>query len=375
MKLLIQRYLAAQFILPMVLTTLFFIIFMMTFELFKFTELIATRDISLWFLLGLFGNIALTFLPMALPISILISSLYCMNRVCGDSEYIAMRAAGLTKTRLYLPFLIVSFFMTITVYQLNQVIIPRSNYDFKKKINYLTSSGLLAGIKEGQFFTMIPNVTLFADKATQYGRNLENVFLHLNQSQEKKTIFAQRGELIFERSAETLNEKLTLKLYNGNITSIDKKDDLEKILFKEYIFPITQNQLNDRVSLKETMLSSKELAEVLKMSPEEAEKLYRFDKRDLFNARYEFLNRKNGAFICLVFCLIGFSLGISGNRGKKKNSALLAISMLVIYYVLFFGLVTFVKKGQIPAFVGVFTPSVVLTLIGLKLFKGLDWQN
>jgi lipopolysaccharide export LptBFGC system permease protein LptF len=78
MRLLLQRYLAAQFILPLVVSTFFFISFLLTFELFKMTELLVTRDVSPWFMSKLIGNIALTFVPLSLPIAVFFSTIFCM---------------------------------------------------------------------------------------------------------------------------------------------------------------------------------------------------------------------------------------------------------------------------------------------------------
>lgn len=377
MRLLLQRYLAAQFILPLLVSTVFFISFLLTFELFRMTELLVTRDISLWFTLKLVGNIALTFVPLSLPIAVFFSTIYCLNRVSGDSEYIAMRAGGLTKSRILFPFLIIAGILTCSVYQLNQTVIPKSNKEFKQKLNYLTSSGLLAGIKEGQFFTLIPNLTLFASKSTKYGRNLEEVFLHLQENpQSTKVIFAEKGELIFEREPNSLTEKLTLILYDGNIVGQAKGTDQEKILFSKYIFPISQQQFEDRLSIKETMLSSKELEGVLKMTPEEAEKIYKFNKKEFFNAKYEYWNRKNGAFICFIFCFLGFTLGVTGsNRGKGRNSGLVGLMCLILYYGLYFSLVSFAKKGTIPIPIAVFLPMMVMAGLGIWFYRKLDWQS
>jgi lipopolysaccharide export system permease protein len=375
-KLLLQRYLAAQFILPLIVSTVFFISFLLTFELFKLTELLVTRDISLWFILKLIGNIALTFVPLSLPIAVFFSTIYCMNRLSSDSEYIAMRAGGLTKFRIMLPFLLVAGLLTLSVYQLNQTLIPRSNKEFRKKINYLTSSGLLAGIKEGQFFTLIPNLTLFAGEATKYGRNLSEVFLHLKESDDShRVIFAKRGELFFEKSPERLTEKLTLTLFDGNIVGQSKGKEVEKILFEKYVFPVSQKQFEDQFSIKETMLSSEELEVVLKMTEEEARKVYNFNRKEFFNAKYEFWNRKNGALICLIFCFLGFTLGITGNRGKSKNSGVLGLLCLLLYYGLYFSLVSLAKKETIPIPLAVFFPVTVITAIGLNVYRKLDWQS
>jgi len=376
MKLLLQRYLAAQFILPLVVSTVFFICFLLTFELFRLTEILITRDISFWFVLGLIGNITLTFIPLSLPIAVFFSTVYCLNRLSADSEYIAMRAGGLTKTRIMLPFLLVAGLLSASVYQLNQTLIPASNKEFKRKINFLTSSGLLAGIKEGQFFTLIPNVTLFASQSTKYGRHLKEVFLHLSEKdKQERVIFASRGELIFKRSAEDLTEKLTLILFDGNIVGQSKTMDTEKINFSKYTFPISQNQFSDRLEIKETMLSSAELEKVIKMTPEEAQKVYDFNKKEFFNAKYEFWNRKNGALICFIFCFLGFTLGISGNRGKSSNSGLRGLMCLIGYYGVFFSLVSFAKKEIIPIPLAVFLPSGLMVIVGIWFYRRLDWQS
>ena len=285
-----------------------------------------------------------------------------------------MRAGGFSKFRIMTPFLITAAMLAVSVYQLNQTVIPQSNKDFRKKINYLTSSGLLAGIKEGQFFTAIPKVTLFASEATKYGQNLRDVFLHIKDTPKSQVIFASRGQLLLERSAESLSEKLTLTLYNGNIVARNQKKDLEKILFKKYVFPITQNQFKDQFDIKETMLTSEELRDVLNMSKEEAKKAYDFNEKELFNAKYEFWNRKNGALICFVFCFLGFTIGVTGNRGKGRNSGLLGVISLIVYYSVYFSLVSLAKKQMLPIPTAVFLPSTIMIIFGLWFYKKLDWQ-
>lgn len=375
MRLLLQRYLAAQFVLPLIVSTVFFISFLLTFELFRMTELLITRDISLWFVMGLIGNIALTFIPISLPIATFFSTIYCVNRLSADSEYIAMRAGGLTKQRILLPFLLVAGLLSISVFQLNQNLIPRSNREFRQKLNFLTSSGLLASIKAGQFFTMIPNLTLFATRSTKYGRQLEEVFLHVKEGSRERAIFATRGELYFERNPEKLTEKLTLTLFDGNIVGQDKKDNLEKIIFSKYVFPVSQGHFDNRISIKETMLTSRELEAVTRMTEQEAQQAYNFSSKDYFNARYEFWSRKNGAIICFIFCFLGFTLGVTGNRGKGRNAGVTGLLCLIGYYGLYFTLVSMARKGNVPIQLAIFLPAAGISLLGAYFYRQLDWQS
>lgn len=374
MKLLLQRYLAAQFILPLFVSSVFFIAFLLTFELFRLTELLVTRDVSIGFLLNLLGSIALTFIPLSLPISVFFSTVFCLNRISGDSEYVAMRAQGLTKFKILTPFLMVSFVLSLSVYQLNQTIIPKSNKSFREKVIFLKSSGLLAGIKEGQFFTAIDNVTLFANKATKYGKDLEDVFLLVKNENKSQTILAKKGKLHLFRSSESLSEDLTLTLFQGNILTREG-DHIEKILFDKYVLPVSQQQLKNKFTLKETMLTSSELHNVINMKPQDAKKAYGFSQKDYFNAKFEYWNRKNGALICFLFSFLGFTVGVTGNRGQKKNTGQVGLMSLIGYYALFFSLVSVAKKNAIPIEMAVFGPSLVILFLGLWFYRKLDWQS
>jgi lipopolysaccharide export LptBFGC system permease protein LptF len=190
-----------------------------------------------------------------------------------------------------------------------------------------------------------------------------------------KVIFAEKGELVFERSSENLSEKLTLTLFDGNIVGHKDGKDIEKILFTKYIFPVSQKQFDDRFSIKETMLTSKELEGVLNMTQEEARVAYNFNEKEFFNAKYEFWNRKNGAFICFIFCFLGFTLGITGNRGKSKNSGIMGLMCLILYYGLYFSLVSVAKKGLLPIPVAVFLPLSIMSILGFWFYRKLDWQS
>lgn len=376
MRLLLQRYLAANFILPLVVSVVFFVMFLLTFELFRLTALLMSRDISVGFLLGLMGNLALTFIPLALPLATFFSMIFCLNKLSTDSEYIAMRAAGLTKGRLFAPFLIVSLLMATSVYFLNQQIIPYTNREFKRQVNFLTSSGLIASIKAGQFFTAIPGITMFPATVSSDGRDLGDVFLHVKEEQGERVIMARRGELIYDRDSKTLIEKLTLNLYDGGITtSKNSHADVEKILFQSYSLPITQNKFSDRISPRETMLGKDELAAVIKMTPEEAKAKYKFNNKDMFNAMYEHWNRRNTPLVCLLLTFLGFGLGVKENRGKGRNSALWGLGSLLLFYGLFFALVGMARKGNIPVPVAMAIPDLALFVLGLNFYRKLDWQS
>jgi lipopolysaccharide export system permease protein len=375
MRLLLQRYLAANFVLPLLVSLLFFVTFLLTFELFRLTALLMSRDTSLVFLLSLLGDIALTFIPLALPIATFFSVVFCLNRLSNDAEYVAMRAAGLTKGRLFSPFFLVSLLAAVSVFLLAQEVIPYTNRDFKRRVNFLTSSGLISAIKQGQFFTAINGVTLFPTKAGERGRGLEGVFLHVKEEKSSRVIIAKRGELIYERDSNNMVERLALGLEEGTITGLRNGTEVEKILFRRYFMPLSQSTYSERISPRETMLAGRELHAALRLSEEEAREKYNFTKRDMFNAQYEYWNRFNTPVLCLLLTLLGFGLGVKEGRGRGRNSAVWGLTCLLVFYGLFFALVGAARGGKLPMPVAMLVPDVLLLGAGIFFYRKLDWNS
>jgi LPS export ABC transporter permease LptF len=376
MRKLYQTYLAANFIVPFVASALFFVLFLLSFELFRITELLSSKDISFFFILGLVKDIALSFVPMAVPLALFFSTMFTISRLCSDSEYIALRASGIQKFHILLPFIFVSVLTGIMVYFLSQELIPKANKEFRTKIEYLSSSGITSGLKSGQFFTKIKNITLFPEHVDESGKEIKNIFIQIHNPNEKtdKVIYAQSGTLKIEENKQTEVESLNLLLKNGNIVDTNlEKGNIEKILFQVYEFPLSEQKFTAKIRLKENMMSRKELNRFIKNGKLAAlEQGYK--AKDYFNATYEYWQRMNNPLICVLFTFAGFCLGITGNRGRGQNNALIAIILIVIFYALFFGAIGMARDEKVPLPVALILPSFIFFLYNFRQYKKLDWQ-
>jgi lipopolysaccharide export LptBFGC system permease protein LptF len=349
----------------------------MTFELLRIMSLVSSDDITITFILGLVGNVMTTLIPMAVPISIFFSTIFCLSKLSGDSEYIALRAAGLEKIHILKPFLVVSIVVAISVYFLNQDLIPNAHRQVRKKIKIISSSSLIQGIKTGQFFTKIPNITLFPTEVDEVTKDLKDVFIHIynNKSEVEKVIFAGAGKVLHEKNEQTGIESFKLLLNNGNIVNKSKNNvNLEKILFDEYVLPISEKRFSYQTSVKEIMMNKSELEEFTSYTFEEVKKKG-FNKKVFFNAKYEYWNRLNTPFLCILLTFIGFGLGVTGNRGRGGNSSGKAILILIGYYIVYFGLVGMAKDGSIPVIISMIIPGGILLLLGARFYKKLDWVS
>ena len=369
-------YLASNFVLPFMVSTVFFVTFLMTFELFRILQLMSSKDITFGFIAGMMGDVAVTLIPMAVPLSIFFSTIYCLNKLSGDSEYIALRSFGLQKIKILTPFLLIGSVMALNLFFLNQDLVPNAHRNVRKKIKIISSTSLIEGIKTGQFFTRIPNVTLFSEKVNEVTKELDNVYLHIfdPKTSKEKIIQAKSGQILYEKNEETGLETFNLLLQNGNI--IDTGPDqlnIEKILFEKYTFPISEQKFSYNPSTKEIMMNRKELAKYIE-GGEGAAKSRGVKNKDYFNATYEYWNRFNTPVLALLLTFLGFGLGIKPNRSRGKNSSGKGILILISYYVIFFSMVSVARDGVFPVYFAMIVPSLALFGVSVYYYKALDWQ-
>ena len=272
----LQRYLAFNFITPFIISTTFFIAFLLTFQLFRITRVIINKGVSGETVLTLIGHIAITFLPMAIPLSALFATIYTLNKLSEDSEIVAMRSFGVRKIEMFTPFIILGLVIAATIFSLNRTVIPNSKTQFKNTVIRLTSKGMLTDIRPEHFFTEIPGVTLFAEKVVDKGAQMEEIFLHFKSSgsETERVIFAKSGSLIKQMSGEWDIPSIRLNLRKGNITKLNQeKMEIEKILFDEYDFPVTSSQYQPGFVTRDSMMSNRELLNFVAMKEGEVKAL------------------------------------------------------------------------------------------------------
>ena len=349
----------------------------MTFELFRIMTIVSSDDISFGFIFGLILNVMTTLVPMAVPISIFFSTIFCLSRMSGDSEYIALRAAGLTKFSIFKPFLVVSIMVAIVVFFFNQQLVPNAHKMVRQKIKIISSTSLIQGLKSGQFFTSLSNTTIFPSEIDEVSKDFKNIFLHIFEPGEKvdKIIMASRGKILHKKNEETGIESFKLLLQDGNI--VNKSADggeLEKILFKEYTLPISEKRFSYKTSLKEIMMNLEELSALIDGGLDKAIERG-FKKKEYLNAKYEYWQRWNTPVLCILLTFMGFGLGVTSNRGKSKNTSSRAIFILIGYYVVYFTLVSVSRDSSVPVQTAVVIPGLLLLALGMKQYRSMDWLS
>ncbi|MBI2522179.1 MAG: LptF/LptG family permease [Bdellovibrio sp.] len=369
---LIQRYLAANFIIPLVGSCVFFVFFLLTFQMFRVTQLIMAKDVPIVEVGSLLLSMAISFIPMAIPLSILFSMIFSLGRLSDDSEIVAARSFGLSRERLFFPYLTVGLIMALITLLLNVQVIPASRKEFKTIMLKLTSTGMLSNIKPEQFFTEIPGITLYSETVDGDGKILGNVFIHMGdqEKEEEQIILAKRGVLVKHGQESVLN--MRLHLFNGNITKTKvKSNQVEKILFDEYDFPVFQNDARPEAVNKDSTWSSYELWKVIRERKDKLREFQSIKKQRELGQEEKDIEEQTKRDVSIL----SFGLGIKKGRGKSRNTGVIALLLLILYYsVLFFG-IAMAKKGQLYPGIANFAPTLMLFGFGVYYYRKFDWAS
>ncbi|MBF0299758.1 MAG: LptF/LptG family permease, partial [Oligoflexia bacterium] len=316
MKGIIHRYLGANFVIPFVVSACASIGFLLIFQFLTITRLIVNKNVKFALIGEMVLYMVLSFLPLAIPLAVLFASIYSLNKLSSDSELLAMRSFGHSLVKMFLPFVFISLMIASALYSLHMNFIPSSESKLKVILASLATKGVLTDIKPSQFFTDIPNITIYAEKVANEGKLLTNVFMNIREDTEKekskeKIIMARQG-MLFDMSPNAYTGNFKLKLIEGNIVQITKENyenkenkennvrlsgDMEKIIFKEYLYPLPKTKLIQGFSAKDSMRSTTELYYILKEYCSKGRKLFSLDKEiEMVRTELEFYTRINNSF-------------------------------------------------------------------------------
>jgi len=167
---------------------------------------------------------------LTIPIALFISILFVLNRLKSDSELIILWAAGKSnKSILIKPILICTSFIFLFMIILSIYITPYSLNEIRHKIIDIRSSGIHSGIlKERKFISPVDSLTIFLQEIDK--NKISGLLIHdLKDPNNPNTYIAENGELIIEKNNRFL------RLYNGNIQILDKKNrKISEIYFESY---------------------------------------------------------------------------------------------------------------------------------------------
>ena len=157
---------------------------------------------------------AITFVPMAMPLAILLSSLMCFGNLGEFYELVAMKASGISVWRVMRPLLIFSIAMSITAFIFSNNVLPVATLKSKTLLRDVRKQKMSFDIPEGMFYKGINGYTIRAEKKGADGSTLYGMLIY-DHSEHKGNIKVTIADSATIALAPNQKE-IVFTLYNGH---------------------------------------------------------------------------------------------------------------------------------------------------------------
>lgn len=209
----LDKFILKSFLLLFLAT--FFIclfIFMMQF-LWKYVDELVGKGLSFGILAKFFFYSALTLVPTSMPLAVLLASLMTFGNFGERYELLAMKAAGISLTRIMSPLIVFSIFLGATSFYFQNVIAPYASVKLWTLIVSMREKSPELDIPEGIFYDQIDKYNLYVKKKDRDTGMLYGVMIYnfTNGFENANIVVADSGKL--EMTADKKFLKLTL--YDG----------------------------------------------------------------------------------------------------------------------------------------------------------------
>jgi len=209
---------------PLVLT-FFIALFILVMQfLWKYVDDLVGKGLEWYVISELMFYASSTFVPLALPLAILLSSLMTFGNLGENYELVAMKASGISLRRIMKPLIFLSLLISITAFVFSNNVLPIANLKFHSLLYDVRQQKLTLNIREGIFYSGIEGYIIRINEKDQENNTIRDVMIydHSDRMGNIKLTVARHGrmELTADRSS------LLFHLFDGhNYEEItDRKD-------------------------------------------------------------------------------------------------------------------------------------------------------
>ncbi|MBW4543847.1 MAG: LptF/LptG family permease [Symplocastrum torsivum CPER-KK1] len=310
------------------------------------------------------------FISYAFPMSMLLAALMTYSRLSSDSELVALRSCGISVYRLAVPAIVLSLVVTGMTFLFNELVVPAANYQASTTLDKALDEEK-PDFKENNIF--YPEYGEVTQPDGEKIRALRRLF-YADQFDGKE----MKGLTVLEWSQQGLNKIVTSKsavwnptqnawdFFNGTIYLISPNASYRNIqpfenqqlkLPKAPLDLATQSRGLDEMNIAQIL----DYREIVKLGA---------DEKRLLKVNVRLQQKFAFPFVCLVFGIVGASLGTRPQRAGRATSFGISVIVIFAYYLLGFMSGAFGQLNILSPFMAAWLPNFFgLGAGGFLLFK------
>ncbi len=209
----IDRLILGAFIGPFILTTAVVVFILLIQQLSHHIDDLLGKGLSYWVFAELCGYFAVHFVPMALPLAILLSSLITFGNLGEHMELTALKGAGISLIRVLAPIFVLTLFVSLGSYFFSDKVLPIANLEAYRLLWDIKQKSPSLSIKEGAFYNGLPGYSIKINHKYPDGKSIKDIMIydHTDRQGNTKLILADSGRMYTIRN----DRYLVLELFKG----------------------------------------------------------------------------------------------------------------------------------------------------------------
>ena len=309
-----------------------------------------------------------TYLPVIMPVVLLVSILFAFGNLHRNYEIIAMRAAGQSLFQISRPLWCIALVFSAFLLYLTASVVPKaveSSRTFYENLEYASKEVLLDARQVGLVYNLgfdnrEQNRLWMMNRFSERAWLAMGVTVHVRNSEGRELFRISANEAYYD---DTQGYWVFL---NGRELTFDPEsgDPLRTQSFEKKAFLEFNEDPSLMLSLnkKPSELSLNELRRIIKVIPPEEN-----PASLAYLTRY--FSLLASPFSCLVIVGIAVPLAVSGVRNNAMVGVSKCIGFFAIFYV-FISIATILGDRQmVPAWLAAWLPNLVMLAIAIGLFR------
>ena len=305
-----------------------------------------------WFCYSLATDMIFTF-----PMATLLATLIVFGRLSKDSELTAMKAGGLSFTRLCYPAMWFALTATVTAFLFGEFVVPHAvkRSQMIKRTQILKLLPIMG--QENIYLKDSPDRTIYVERADNVNNILTNIILS-NYDHDTGLLKTR----VMAKTARYIEGGWVFS--DGVLYDFDKEGNGNKIeeFAQKKIFINQKPKDFKRDEQTHQEMSMRELTVKIRYA-------YEHGLSDVVGLLVEFYLKTSIPFSCFIFALIGAALGTSNTRAGGFISFGISMLIIFVYYVIFSIARSFGKNGMLSPVMAAWIQNIIFLGAGLFLIK------
>jgi len=301
-------------------------------------------------------------LAMTLPISVLLATFLTFQKLSGQSEILAMRAAGASFLRILRPAFTLGILAMLATFILSEFVVPLATPLAKKMYVLALYKDPVPqkGARDFSYFEKNHKGTLkriFYVKSFKKGVLNDVIILDFAKKGLSQIYAANKASWSSDKGGWSLKDGTSHAVKTGKGSgSMDMVGTFKTTFIPSRLNP---NQILERIT-KVGAMNFMDLYKFIALHTDG-----NLETDELNDSITKFHNKFAYPFSCILLALIGACLGVIGRR-KTINWGYILIGLIVfVFYMSQTIFTSFGQSGKMDPFISVWLPNLVIALIAL----------